>query len=88
MVSGVGKVGYYRREPIGVILCITPFNDPLNLVAHKLGPAIASRNTVVLKRSEMALLSAISLCEVLIESGVPLEVAFLNGYAIIPVLME
>jgi len=71
MESGVGKVGYYRREPLGVILCITPFNDPLNLVAHKLGPAIASGNTVVLKPSEMAPLSAISLCEVLIEAGLP-----------------
>ena len=40
--------GYYRRVPIGVIAAITPFNDPLNLVAHKIGPAIAAGNSVIL----------------------------------------
>ncbi len=43
------RVGYYYRFPIGIIGAITPFNDPLNLVAHKLGPAIAGGNSVVLK---------------------------------------
>jgi|TARA_B110000037_G_scaffold159550_1_gene180026 glyceraldehyde-3-phosphate dehydrogenase (NADP+) len=42
------RFGYYRRIPIGVIAAITPFNDPLNLVAHKIGPAIAAGNSVIL----------------------------------------
>ena len=43
------RFGYYRRLPLGVVLAITPFNDPLNLVAHKIGPAIASGNALILK---------------------------------------
>jgi len=43
------RFGYYRRLPLGVIVAITPFNDPLNLVAHKIGPAIAAGNAVILK---------------------------------------
>lgn len=42
------KFGYYRRVPLGVIAAITPFNDPLNLVAHKIGPALAAGNAVIL----------------------------------------
>ncbi len=42
------RFGYYRRIPLGVVAAITPFNDPLNLVAHKIGPAIAAGNSVVL----------------------------------------
>jgi glyceraldehyde-3-phosphate dehydrogenase (NADP+) len=42
------KFGYYKRLPLGVVVAITPFNDPLNLVAHKIGPAIASGNAVIL----------------------------------------
>jgi glyceraldehyde-3-phosphate dehydrogenase (NADP+) len=42
------RFGYYRRIPLGVIAAITPFNDPLNLVAHKIGPAIAAGNSVIL----------------------------------------
>ena len=47
--GGEKRRGYYYRFPIGIILAITPFNDPLNLVAHKLGPAIAAGNAVILK---------------------------------------
>ncbi|MCP4724158.1 MAG: aldehyde dehydrogenase family protein, partial [bacterium] len=47
--GGENRVGYYYRFPIGIILAITPFNDPLNLVAHKIGPAIAAGNSVILK---------------------------------------
>ena len=63
--------GYYFRFPIGVIAAITPFNDPLNLVAHKLGPAIAGGNSVVLKPATVTPLSAIKLCEAMMEAGLP-----------------
>ena len=43
------RFGYFRRLPMGVIVAITPFNDPLNLVAHKIGPALAAGNAVILK---------------------------------------
>lgn len=65
------KVGYYTREPVGIILAITPFNDPLNLVAHKIGPAIAGGNAVILKPHEETPLCALMLAEVLVNSGVP-----------------
>ena len=68
------RQGWYTREPLGIIAAITPYNDPLNLVAHKLGPAIAGANAVVLKPSELTPLSAIKLVEVLIASGLPEEV--------------
>jgi acyl-CoA reductase-like NAD-dependent aldehyde dehydrogenase len=55
------RQGWFTREPLGIIVAITPYNDPLNLVAHKLGPAIAGGNAVVLKPSELAPLSAIKL---------------------------
>jgi acyl-CoA reductase-like NAD-dependent aldehyde dehydrogenase len=47
--SGVGKLGVMMRVPYGVVGAISPFNFPLNLVAHKLGPAIAAGNAIVLK---------------------------------------
>jgi len=65
------RLGYYFRFPIGVIAAITPFNDPLNLVAHKLGPAIAGGNAVVLKPATVTPLSAIKLGEALMEAGLP-----------------
>ncbi|MCK5330043.1 MAG: aldehyde dehydrogenase family protein, partial [Candidatus Marinimicrobia bacterium] len=65
------RVGYYYRFPIGVIAAITPFNDPLNLVAHKLGPAIAGGNSVVLKPATVTPLSALKLAEILLEAGLP-----------------
>lgn len=66
--------GWYTREPLGIIAAITPYNDPLNLVAHKLGPAIAGANAVLLKPSELAPLSGIKLVEVLVESGLPEDI--------------
>jgi glyceraldehyde-3-phosphate dehydrogenase (NADP+) len=63
--------GYYYRSPIGVIGAITPFNDPLNLVAHKLGPALASGNSVVLKPATVTPLVALKLGELLLEAGLP-----------------
>ena len=65
------RTGYYYRFPIGVIAAITPFNDPLNLVAHKLGPAIAGGNSIVLKPATVTPLSALKLAAAFMESGLP-----------------
>lgn len=65
------RTGFFRRDPIGVVVAITPFNDPLNLVAHKLGPAIASGNAVILKPSELAPMSALRLVEAFRTTGLP-----------------
>ena len=73
--------GYYYRFPIGVIAAITPFNDPLNLVAHKLGPAIAGGNSIVLKPATATPLSALRLGEALLEAGLPPKVLnIVTGY--------
>ncbi|MEO3387999.1 aldehyde dehydrogenase family protein [Mesorhizobium sp. CAU 1741] len=64
-------VGIVRREPIGVCGLITPWNWPLNQVASKVAPALATGCTVVLKPSEMAPLSAMALAEIIHEAGVP-----------------
>ena len=70
---GVDRVGYYFRVPVGVVGAITPFNDPLNLVAHKLGPAFAGGNSVILKPASVAPLSALNLASILDNSGLPSE---------------
>ncbi|MBU2966745.1 aldehyde dehydrogenase family protein [Amphritea sp. 2_MG-2023] len=81
MESGAGKLGFYENKPLGVILAITPYNDPLNLVAHKLGPAVATGNSVILKPSEMTPLSAIMLCDAFLEAGLPEEcISVVTGY--------
>lgn len=72
--GGEKRRGYYYRFPIGVILAITPFNDPLNLVAHKLGPAIAAGNAVILKPATVTPLSALKLAQALLEAGLPVKV--------------
>ncbi len=69
--SGVGRVGYYIRVPMGVIGAITPFNFPLNLVAHKVAPAIASGNTIVLKPASSTPVTALILAEILQQAGLP-----------------
>ena len=66
--------GYFYRIPVGVIGAITPFNDPLNLVAHKVGPAIAGGNGVVLKPATVTPLSALKLAELFLEAGLPPQV--------------
>ena len=77
-----GRQGWFTREPLGIIAAITPFNDPLNLVAHKLGPAIAAGNAVILKPSALTPLSALRLVDTLIEAGLPDEVVtVVNGNA-------
>ncbi|MGW9413897.1 aldehyde dehydrogenase family protein [Arthrobacter cupressi] len=65
------RQGWFSREPLGIIAAITPFNDPLNLVAHKLGPAIAGGNAVILKPSALTPLSAQLLAGALEEAGLP-----------------
>lgn len=74
MPGSENRVGYYFRFPIGVIAAITPFNDPLNLVAHKLGPAIAGGNAVVLKPATVTPLSAIKLGKALMDAGLPANI--------------
>jgi acyl-CoA reductase-like NAD-dependent aldehyde dehydrogenase len=69
--SGAGKLGVMLRVPFGVVGAISPFNFPLNLVAHKLGPAIAAGNAVVLKPAGQTPISALKLAEVLVEAGLP-----------------
>lgn len=69
--SGEGRVAYTMREPIGVVAAIAPFNFPMNLVAHKVGPAIASGNTIVLKPASQAPLSSLFIAELLQEAGLP-----------------
>jgi glyceraldehyde-3-phosphate dehydrogenase (NADP+) len=65
------RFGYVEREPIGIVLAITPFNDPLNLVAHKIAPAIAAGNAVILKPHEQTPLCALKLARTFIEAGLP-----------------
>lgn len=65
------KIGFYMRIPIGVVLAISPFNFPLNLSCHKIGPAIAAGNAVIHKPATKTPLSGIMLAEALIEGGLP-----------------
>ncbi|MGJ7034626.1 aldehyde dehydrogenase family protein [Anoxybacillus eryuanensis] len=69
--GGEHRVAFTMREPIGVIGAITPFNFPMNLVAHKLGPAIAAGNTVVLKPASQTPLSAYFIAELFEQAGLP-----------------
>jgi len=69
--AGAGHVGMARRIPLGVILGITPFNFPLNLVAHKVAPCLATGNTMILKPAMKTPLCALLLGEVLAECGAP-----------------
>ncbi|WP_286231531.1 aldehyde dehydrogenase family protein [Neobacillus mesonae] len=69
--GGENRVAYTVREPLGVIGAITPFNFPMNLVAHKVGPAIAAGNTIVLKPASQTPLSSYFLADLLHEAGLP-----------------
>lgn len=69
--GGENRVAYTVREPLGVIGAITPFNFPMNLVAHKVGPAIAAGNTVVLKPASQTPLSAYFIAELFHQAGLP-----------------
>jgi acyl-CoA reductase-like NAD-dependent aldehyde dehydrogenase len=69
--SGEGRIGFYLRMPMGVVAAITPFNFPLNLVAHKVAPALGAGNTLVLKPAEETPLTAVGLAEILADAGLP-----------------
>jgi acyl-CoA reductase-like NAD-dependent aldehyde dehydrogenase len=69
--AGAGRMGWTLRVPTGVIAAITPFNFPLNLAAHKVGPAIAAGCGVVVKPPRTAPLTAIALAEAFFEAGLP-----------------
>jgi len=69
--GGEDRLSFTIRQPIGVIGAITPFNFPMNLVAHKVGPAIASGNTIVLKPASQTPLTSLFLAELLQEAGLP-----------------
>ncbi len=77
--SGAGRLGLVRRVPVGPVLAITPFNFPLNLVAHKLAPAIAAGCPVVLKPASQTPSPALMLADILAEAGLPA-----GGLAVIP----
>jgi len=64
---------FTKREPVRAISAITPFNHPLNMVAHKVAPAIATNNRVVCKPTELTPLTAIALADILYEAGLPPE---------------
>ncbi|MDF2680783.1 MAG: aldehyde dehydrogenase [Brevibacillus sp.] len=70
-VGGENRVGFTMRVPMGVVSAITPFNFPFNLVAHKVGPAIAAGNSIVLKPAEKTPLSSLFLAELFQEAGLP-----------------
>jgi succinate-semialdehyde dehydrogenase/glutarate-semialdehyde dehydrogenase len=66
-----GRMGFTLRVPLGVVLAITPFNSPLNTVAHKIAPAFAAGNAVVLKPASHTPLTACLLAQVLLDAGLP-----------------
>jgi len=69
--AGEGYFGFWVRRPVGVIAAIAPFNFPLNLVAHKVAPALAAGNAVVLKPATWTPLTALLLCRALADAGLP-----------------
>jgi len=85
-----GRIGFTMRVPLGVIAAITPFNSPLNTVAHKIAPAFAAGNAVILKPSSATPFTALKLAALLVEAGVPS--GFLSvlpgGAAVANVLLE
>ena len=70
---GAGRMAMTVRQPLGVIGIITPFNVPLNLTLHKLGPALAGGNAVVHKPAEQTPLSALKLANIVREAGAPVR---------------
>jgi glyceraldehyde-3-phosphate dehydrogenase (NADP+) len=67
------KFGFTIRVPVGIVVAISPFNFPLNLVAHKVGPALAAGNAVIIKPASDTPLSALKLTALLLECGIPAE---------------
>lgn len=82
MPGSENRVGYFERFPIGIIAAITPFNDPLNLVAHKVGPAIAGGNAIIVKPATVTPLSALKLAEAFHHAGLPKNIlSIITGHA-------
>lgn len=73
MPSGKKTLAFYKREPVGVVLAITPFNFPLNLVAHKIAPALVAGNAVILKPTSQAPRVAYELVKLFVESPYALK---------------
>ena len=71
--NGAGKFGFTLRVPCGVVAAITPFNFPLNLVCHKVGPALAAGNSIIVKPASDTPLSALKLTEIFVDAGLPAE---------------
>ncbi len=71
--AGAGKLAFTLRVPCGVVVAIGPFNFPLNLLCHKVGPAIAGGNAVIIKPASDTPLSGLKLTEILLEAGLPPE---------------
>jgi acyl-CoA reductase-like NAD-dependent aldehyde dehydrogenase len=69
--NGAGKLGFALRVPCGVVVAITPFNFPLLLVLHKVAPALAAGNAVILKPASTTPLVALKLTELMLEAGLP-----------------
>jgi len=83
--GGEQRLAFTKKEPVGVVGAITPFNFPMNLVAHKLGPAFAAGNCVVLKPAEQTPLSALFIADLFHEAGLPagaLNVVCARGKAV------
>lgn len=78
--GGTSRLGFTLRQPCGVVAAITPFNFPALLVAHKIGPALATGNAVVLKPARQTPLTALKLCEILLEAGLhPAAISCVTG---------
>ncbi len=71
--QGKARKIFTKREPLNAISAITPFNHPLNMVAHKIAPSIATNNCMVCKPTELTPLTAITLADILYEAGLPPE---------------
>ena len=71
--AGENRQAFTRRLPIGTVLGITPFNYPVNLACHKIGPAIAAGNPIIIKPAEKTPLSSLILAEIALEAGYPPE---------------
>jgi len=71
--GGAGRLAFTLRVPCGVVVAISPFNFPLNLVCHKVGPALAAGNAVIVKPATDTPLSALKLTEILLDAGLPAE---------------
>jgi putative phosphonoacetaldehyde dehydrogenase len=69
--QGKSRKIFTKRDPVGVISAITPFNHPLNMVSHKVAPAIATNNCVVCKPTELTPLTALALADILYDAGLP-----------------